>query len=150
MTHVLCWKGNPLDPWEIANTTISWVDEIVEGISTEIYHIKFYYLLLKMGRNRSISRIGSLIRQATADVSGIAKASDTTVNSVVASVRTFSNNAKRTEGSTIANTVRQALYRSSHGTGTSFVEFVDMWDHHVGGSSDAFHAIYTLIDALEV
>ena len=86
-----------------------------------------------MGRNRSISRIGSLIRQATADVPGIAKASDTTTSSVVASVRTFSNNAKRTEASNITNTVRQALFRSSHGFGTLFGESGDMWDRHVGG-----------------
>ncbi len=96
-------------------------------------HFNSSYSLITMGRNRSISRIGSLIRQATADVSGQAKASDTTTSSVVASVRTFSNNAKRTEASNITNTIRQALFRSSHGVGTSFGDSVDMWDQHVGG-----------------
>lgn len=94
-------------------------------------HIKFNYSTLKMGRNRSFSRIGSLLRQATADVSGNAKAFDTTSSSVVTSVRAFSNNAKRTESSNITNTVRQALFRSPHGVGTLFGERVDMWDQDI-------------------
>lgn len=83
-----------------------------------------------MGRTRSISRIGSLIRQATADVSGNASAAETTSTSLVTSVRAFSNNAKRTETSNVTNTIRQALFRSSHGVGAWFDKCVDMWDHN--------------------
>ncbi|KAI8106487.1 hypothetical protein M9435_001031 [Picochlorum sp. BPE23] len=67
-----------------------------------------------MGRSRSISRVASLIRQATADSSSLRRTqADNATNSVLSAVRSYSSSGSRhTEGASI---LRQALAKSSHG-----------------------------------
>lgn len=96
-----------------------------------------------MGRSRSISRVASLIRQATADSSSLrGTQADNATNSVLSAVRSYSSSGSRhTEGASI---LRQALAKSSHGNGTLEIMF-DARPHVEGYSRIAMRVFEGLL-----
>ena len=119
--------------WQkLLSTAIPLIWDWIESPTVRwILHIHFHIKII-MGRNSSISRIGSLLRRATADLSStsaLGSASEQASGSLASTVRSFTSNGgvKSAERSSITNALRQAFAKPSHGVGTWFLWAIDMW-----------------------